>query len=192
MSARRSTLIVLALLATLSISGSAESRAAKGRLDRVVERLSASVVPVRFTLRPLEAPDGGEGQKIEDVVCGVIVNEDGLIVVSGDPFPDPGGDPRATLIPLDFRVLGGDDVEYPAMVLGMNRDLNLAYLQFEGGLHAPRDSRRARCGHRRRGLWRPSCGGSASEGRDHQYSHHRNGRRFWRDLVLEPLSRRPV
>jgi S1-C subfamily serine protease len=133
-SARRSTLIVLALLAALSISGGVESLAARGGLDRVVERLSASVVPVRFTLRPLEAPPGGEGQKIEDVVCGVIVGEDGLIVVSGDPFPDPGGDPRATLIPLDFRVLGGDDVEYPATVLGMNRDLNLAYLQFEGGL----------------------------------------------------------
>src|SRR6266705_1402357 len=35
-------------------------------------------------------------------------------------------------------------------------------------------------------------GGAAAEGGDHQPAYYREGRGFWRDLVLEPLSRRPV
>ena len=62
----------------------------------------------------------------------------------------------------------------------------------EPGFTRPALARRARRGDHRRGLWRHVGGGSAARGRDHELSHHREGRGFWRDLVLEPLSRRPV
>ncbi|MGD8376781.1 MAG: PDZ domain-containing protein [Acidobacteriota bacterium] len=100
----------------------------------VVQRFSTSVVPVRYTLRPREAPEGGEGQKVEKVLCGVLVGPDGMVIISGDPFPDPGGDPRMTLDPVGFVVLEPGEVELPATALGVNRDLNLAYLRLDGGV----------------------------------------------------------
>ena len=62
----------------------------------------------------------------------------------------------------------------------------------EPGFTRPAIQEELDAGDRRRGLWRPPGGGSASEGRDYRPSHPREGRGFWRDLVLEPLSRRPV
>ncbi len=122
------TMLAVVFLAT------PETRAAKLDLEKLMTHLTGSVVPVRFTMRPIEAPAGGEGQKVEQVFCGVIVKDDGLIVVSGDVFPDPGGDPRNTLEPVEFAVLGEGEIEHNLVAVGLNRDLNLAYLRFESGL----------------------------------------------------------
>ena len=120
------------LVAAILFAGRGPAHA--NEIADVMERFGASVVPVRYTLRPREAPEGGEGQKVEKVICGVIVSDDGLIVISGDPFPDPGGDPRATFDPVGFVVLERDEVERPATALGLNRDLNLAYLKLDDGV----------------------------------------------------------
>jgi S1-C subfamily serine protease len=97
-----------------------------------------------MTLRPIEPPPGGEGQKVEEVFCGVVANDAGLIVISGDAFPEPGGDPRSTLEPVEFAALAGDEKEHELVAVGLNRDLNLAYLRFPDGLpqgYAPVDFR---------------------------------------------------
>ena len=90
-----------------------------------------NVVAITYTLRPKERPTGGEGRKVEDAVCGVIVDASGLIVTSADPFPDPGGDPKTTLIPVEFKVhlRGGRPVD--AEAVGLDRELNLAYLRLK-------------------------------------------------------------
>ena len=131
----RRAIRTLALTGTLAaaLSSGAAPAVADDELVGILERFQRSVVPVRYTLRPLEAPPGGEGQRVEKVICGVIAN-DGVIVISGDPYPDLGGDPRATLVPVEFTVLGPDQAEYAAEPLGFNRELNLAYLRFRDGI----------------------------------------------------------
>ena len=86
---------------------------------------------ITYTLRPKEKPTGGEGRKVEDAVCGVIVDASGLIITSADPFPDPGGDPKTTLTPVEFKVhlRGGHPVD--AEAVGLDRELNLAYLRLK-------------------------------------------------------------
>jgi serine protease Do len=126
------------LLACLALAAAAPQLALADEIAGLVQRYASSVVPVRFTLRPREAPEGSEGRKVEDVVCGLLVGDEGMVVISGDPFPDPGGDPRATLDPVAFAVLEPGERELPATVLGLNPDLNLAYLRLDGGLPAGR------------------------------------------------------
>jgi len=99
-------------------------------------KLGSSVVPLRYTLRPQEAPTGGEGEKVEKVVCGILVSDDGLVVIPGDAFPDPGGDPRLTLEPVAFTVLGSGEAEHPATPVGFDRDLNLGYVRLAAPLPA--------------------------------------------------------
>jgi len=136
MSASIRSRLPLALLLLLAAAGLATTDAQAARLDmeQLMADLHGSVVPVRITLRPIEPPPGGEGQKVEEVFCGVVVSEDGLVVVSGDVFPTPGGDPRTTLEPVSFNVLAKNEVEYSLTAEGLNRDLNLAYLRFSEGL----------------------------------------------------------
>jgi len=88
-----------------------------------------SVVAITYTLRPKEKPTGGEGRKVEDAVCGVLVDASGLIITSADPFPDPGGDPRTTLTPVEFKVHLGAGRPLDAEAVGLDRELNLAYLR---------------------------------------------------------------
>jgi membrane-associated protease RseP (regulator of RpoE activity) len=122
-------------VALAALSGSAAGAEAPG-IGATLEKLSASVVPVRYTLRPQEAPSGGEGEKVEKVVCGLLVSDDGLVVIPGDPFPDPGGDPRLTLEPVAFAVLGSGETEHPAAPVGFDRDLNLGYVRLSGPIPA--------------------------------------------------------
>lgn len=126
----------LALLALVTVAAMTTAGAQAARLDmeQLMRDLHGSVVPVRITLRPIEPPLGGEGQKVEEVFCGVVVSDDGLVVISGDVFPDPGGDPRTTLEPVSFHVLAKNETEYTLTAEGLNRDLNLAYLRFSDGL----------------------------------------------------------
>jgi serine protease Do len=121
------------LLALTALTGSAPRAEAPG-FAATLEKLYSSVVPVRYTLRPQEAPSGGEGEKVEKVVCGLLVSDDGLVVIPGDPFPDPGGDPRLTLEPVAFAVLGSGETEHPATPVGFDRDLNLGYVRLSGPL----------------------------------------------------------
>ena len=95
----------------------------------IFEAYRDNVVAVTYTLRPKEKPTGGEGRKVEEAICGVIVDDRGLVVTTADPFPDLGGDPRTTLIPVQFSVhLPGNRI-YPAEAVGLDRDLNLAFLR---------------------------------------------------------------
>ena len=129
----RGTHTLLALAAVAGMAA-ADARAARLDMEELMTSLHGSVVPVRITLRPIEPPPGGEGQKVEEVFCGVVLTDDGLVVVSGDAFPDPGGDPRTTLEPVSFDVLAANETEYSLTAEGLNRDLNLAYLRFSDGL----------------------------------------------------------
>jgi S1-C subfamily serine protease len=133
MSARN---LVSTLLTLAAVAGTAavDARAARLDMEQLMTDLQGSVVPVRITLRPIEPPPGGEGQKVEEVFCGLVVSDDGLVVVSGDVFADPGGDPRTTLEPVSFDVLATEETEYSLTAEGLNRDLNLAYLRFSDGL----------------------------------------------------------
>jgi serine protease Do len=102
----------------------------EARLMRAFKKGGSSVVPIRFTLRLMEAPEGGQGNKVEGVICGVMVNDEGLVVTTADVFPDPGGDPRQTFIPSSFTIrLGGRETE--AKAVGLDRERNLAFLQIE-------------------------------------------------------------
>ncbi|HET6373883.1 MAG TPA: PDZ domain-containing protein [Candidatus Polarisedimenticolia bacterium] len=106
-----------------------------------------SVVAITYTLRPKDKPTGREGRKVEKALCGVIATAGGLIITSADPFPDPDEDPRTTFVPVEFKVYlrGGRPVD--ADVVGLDRELNLAYLQLKNppaGLRAPRFNTDAR------------------------------------------------
>jgi serine protease Do len=89
------------------------------------------VVAVTYVLRPREKPTGGEGRRVEDAECGLIVDDRGLVILPADPFPEPEGDPRTTLAPVEFKVhvRGGRPLE--AEAVGLDRELNLAYLRIK-------------------------------------------------------------
>jgi len=89
------------------------------------------VVGVSFTVRPMEAEPGVEGPKSDGVLCGVIVDAAGVLVTASDIFPEPGGDPRNTLAPTEFRIHFGGDRTVPAEAIGIDRNLNLAFLKFD-------------------------------------------------------------
>ena len=140
---------ILLCLALAAVMPAADATASPGGIGEIYETWRDHVVAITYTLRPLEKPTGGEGRKVENAVCGVLVDAAGLIVTTADPFPDPGGDPRATLYPVEFKVhlRGGRPLD--AEAVGMDRDLNLAYLRLKNpppGLRALRFSERARPG----------------------------------------------
>jgi S1-C subfamily serine protease len=89
------------------------------------------VVGVTYTLRQTENETGVEGPKSEGAVCGVVVNAAGLIAVPADIFPEPGGDPRQTLVPTDFRIHAGGERVFTATAAGIDRTLNLGFLRAE-------------------------------------------------------------
>jgi serine protease Do len=135
-------LLAAALMAALTAAVPAGAGLSPAQAYReIYDRYRDSVVPITYTLRPKEKPTGGEGRKVEDAVCGVIVTDDGLIVTTADPFPDQSGDPRTTLSPVDFKVRlrGGRPLD--AEAVGLDRDKNLAFLRLKNppqDLHAPR------------------------------------------------------
>ena len=121
-----------ATIVMMAAAGASTAEAASPQtLREVYQSYRDNVVAITYTLRPKEKPTGGDGRKVEDAVCGVIVDSSGLIITSGDPFPDPGGDPKTTLVPLEFKVhlRGGRPVD--AEAVGLNRELNLAYLRLK-------------------------------------------------------------
>jgi len=120
-------LLTLAIVST-GTTGAAET-APIGR--RILDRYGRNLVAITYTLRPREKPAGGEGRKVEEAICGVLLGPEGLIVTSADPFPDPGGDPKTTLAPVEFkvRIAGGRPLD--AEAVGMDRDLNIAYLKLQ-------------------------------------------------------------
>ncbi|HET9480151.1 MAG TPA: hypothetical protein VFP98_00205, partial [Candidatus Polarisedimenticolia bacterium] len=86
----RTGAISAALLMAVAAGRGAPSLAASDAgLARVFEAWRDNVVAITYTLRPREKPTGGEGRKVEDAICGVLIDAQGLIVTSGDPFPDP-------------------------------------------------------------------------------------------------------
>jgi len=89
------------------------------------------VVGVTYTLRQTENETGVEGPKSEGAVCGVVANASGLIVVPADIFPEPGGDPRQTLVPTDFKLHVGGEKTFSASAVGIDRTLNLGFLRAE-------------------------------------------------------------
>jgi serine protease Do len=113
------------LLAIASVHAGDEAR-----IMRAFKKGGESVVPIHFTLRLMEAPEGGQGNKVEGVLCGIVANDQGLVVTTADVFPDPGGDPRQTFVPSSFTIKTGG-VELAAEAVGLDRERNLAFLQVE-------------------------------------------------------------
>lgn len=97
---------------------------------RVHEEAHGRVVGVGYTLKQMEVETGVEGPRVEGILCGV-VTAPGRIVIPGDIFPEPGGDPRNTMAPAEFEVYLGRDTVFPATAVGLDRDLNLAFLSYE-------------------------------------------------------------
>jgi len=93
------------------------------------EQYRDNVVAITYTLRPKEKPRGGQGRKVEEAICGVLVDDRGLVVTSADPFPEPGGDPRTTLAPVEFEVHTRDGKIHKAEAVGLDRELNIAWLR---------------------------------------------------------------
>lgn len=121
----------MAVLAALTAASLAAGPSGQRRLTdkEIFETYRDNVVAVTYTLRPLEKPTGGEGRKVEEAICGVLVDASGLIVTSADPFPDPGGDPKTTLGPVEFKVHRPAGRPLEAEAIGLDRELNLAYLR---------------------------------------------------------------
>lgn len=119
------------LLLALTMGAPLAAAATPSATKDIFQSFRDNVVAITYTLRPKEKPTGGEGRKVEDAVCGVIVDASGLIVTSADPFPDPGGDPKTTLTPVEFKVRlrGGRPMD--AEAVGLDRDLNFAYLRLK-------------------------------------------------------------
>jgi serine protease Do len=125
MTARRlSRVLPLVLLLAISTHLAGEET----RIMRAFHKGGTSVVPIHFTLRLMQAPEGGQGAKVEGVICGVVVSEDGLVVTTADVFPDPGGDPRQTFVPSSFIIKSGG-IEVSAEAVGLDRERNLAFLK---------------------------------------------------------------
>ncbi|HEY3174787.1 MAG TPA: PDZ domain-containing protein [Candidatus Polarisedimenticolia bacterium] len=144
MKARGTALLSLALAGA---APAADAVASPGGTGEIYETYRGNVVAITYTLRPLEKPTGGEGRKVENAICGVLVDAGGLIVTTADPFPDPGGDPRTTLAPVEFKVRLAGGRPLDAEAVGMDRDLNLAYLRLKNpppGLRALHFSERPR------------------------------------------------
>jgi serine protease Do len=121
--------LVVAILALLlpAIVAADDSSATRQLFEEHRDR----VVAVTYVLRPREKPTGGEGRRVEEAECGVIVNDAGLVVIPADPFPDPGGDPRTTLAPVEFKVYRGGGRPLDAEAVGLDVELNLAYLKLK-------------------------------------------------------------
>jgi len=135
---RAAALILMALTTGAAAPRAADAAAVPiGR--EILDRYGRNLVAITYTLRPREKPTGGEGRKVEEALCGVLVDGQGLIVTSADPFPDPGGDPKTTLVPIEFKVRIGGGRPMEADAIGMDRDLNLAFLR----LRTPPESTRA-------------------------------------------------
>jgi len=128
-SARRMVFGAALLLAPASARAAGEGMSAELRQGFAMHK--GNIVAITYTLRPLEKPTGGEGRKVEDALCGVIVDASGLILTSGDPFPDLGGDPRHTLGPVEFKVHRAGRAPLDAEPVGLDRDLNLAWLRLK-------------------------------------------------------------
>jgi len=103
--------------------------AAAPDLHAIHEQYRDNVVAITYTLRPKEKPRGGQGRKVEEAICGVLLDDKGLVLTSADPFPEPGGDPRTTLAPVEFEVHARDGKIHKAEVVGLDRELNLAWLR---------------------------------------------------------------
>ncbi|HXI02519.1 MAG TPA: PDZ domain-containing protein, partial [Candidatus Saccharimonadales bacterium] len=88
------------------------------------------VVGVTFTLKLMEVEPGVEGPEVDGILCGV-VGAPGMLIVPGDIYPEPGGDPKTTMIPADFKIHLGDDKTVSAEAAGLDRKLNLAFLKFD-------------------------------------------------------------
>src|SRR5262245_38870139 len=87
-----------------------------------------SVVAVRYQLRPKERPKGGEGPKVRKITAGVAAGPKGQVIINASSFPEPDSGPDA-VEPFDFRIVPEDGVEVPAEVVGLSRDLNIAFIR---------------------------------------------------------------
>jgi serine protease Do len=124
-------LAVLALGLSLAAAAAAAAPGDPKSLREIFEAHRDRVVGVTYVLRPREKPTGGEGRRVENAACGLLVNDEGLVVIPADPFPEPGGDPRTTLAPVEFKVhvRGGRPLD--ATAVGLDPELNLAFLRLE-------------------------------------------------------------
>jgi S1-C subfamily serine protease len=128
--------LLAAVIAHVALTGGAVALAADrgaispDALQKAHADARGRVVGVSFTLKQMESEAGVEGPRAEGNLCGVVAGPR-TIIVTGDIFPEPGGDPRTTMAPATFEVHLGPDRIIPARAIGLDRKLNLAFLQVE-------------------------------------------------------------
>jgi S1-C subfamily serine protease len=126
--ARTRPMASLLLAAALAVAAPAAFATSTPDYARLLEDASSSVVGVQFEVRPRERPKGGEGPKVKRVLCGVFAGAPGQVMISGDWFPDLDDGPSA-MVPVDFTLMMPGGVEVPAEAVGVDRELNLGFLQ---------------------------------------------------------------
>jgi S1-C subfamily serine protease len=130
MKLRLVSVIISLIVASTQLSAASSIQTPDG-FRSAYEKAKGQVVGVSFTVRPMEFEPGVEGPKANGVVCGVIVDASGLLITTGDLFPEPGRDPRRTLAPTEFKLHFDRDTIVPAEAIGLDRVLNIAYLKFD-------------------------------------------------------------
>lgn len=133
MSAHRAGALALLLACIVlepGVSAVAEGPIPRSVMARAYQEARGRVVGVGYTLKQMEVETGVEGPRVEGILCGVVAAP-GRVVIPGDIFPEPGGDPRNTMAPAEFEIHLDEETILPATAVGLDRDLNLAYLSYE-------------------------------------------------------------
>jgi len=128
----KSMITAMSLVAILA--GNAHGQAPEW--DKMVAQKSGSIVTVKLVLE-MEISFGGQTQEEEtrSEVRGVVVSEDGLIMMAAGPLSGPddlpmGGQMDIRITPLDMTVVfGNEEKEYDASLVATDAKLDLAFIK---------------------------------------------------------------
>ena len=131
----RLVLSVLTLGVMLALVGPATAGDDDDALYRkILEEKSTSIVMVKFLLK-VHAQQGVRERNVEleREVAGILVNADGLVLISNTDLAAKSRDPRDTITasPMNFRVLfpgDEDETEHEAVLAATDSNLHLAFI----------------------------------------------------------------
>lgn len=122
--------LILACLVPAAAATNAVAQSAPP-LGEIYAESEGRVVGVSYRLKQLETETGVEGPKAEGALCGVVADATGVVIIPADAFPEPGGDPRSTMAPSDFRIYVSRERSFGATAIGIDRAKNIAFLRAE-------------------------------------------------------------